>query len=35
MFFKHGSELKITSKQQIDYAMSLIQQAYDLNKSKE
>ena len=35
MFFNSGSKIKITDKDQLDYAISLIKQAYDLVKSKD
>lgn len=35
MFFNSGSKIKIKNKDQLDYAMSLIKQAYDLVKSKD
>ena len=35
MFFNSGSKIKIRSKVQLDYTMSLIKQAYDFVKSKD
>jgi Protein of unknown function (DUF1524)/Protein of unknown function DUF262 len=35
MFFNSGSKIKIKNKDQLDYAISLMKQAYDLVKSKD
>jgi predicted transport protein len=35
MFFSHGSQIKITKKEQIDYAMSLIKQAFECVRTKD
>ena len=35
MFFYHGSQIKITKKDQIDYAISLIKQAFEYVKTRE